>query len=424
MRNFLCEGTSGVNCTASTVVADDGTIATVASQGGGSNSVQFSDTVAHTFATSARFFSTAAVAGQVLRLPFSASTVTGAVRLYHQAATLPPVNWTIMTLRGTTTNRIILNTNGSMSIASNAGTVLATTDAGAWDVDRWNRVEVWFDGSGAAATHDLFLAVYNADGVSATGTASRTNTTVSTSMDAIDIGQPVSNGAWEHWFDTVGLEVNVTDFLGPYVIPSVSRDGTLSGSGALSVEVDEVAHNRTAALSGAGTLVATVSSELHTRSVALTGSGSLAGAAASNPARAVGLSGAGTLSAAAEILPFVVSLSGTGTLGTMLVKGTVTPPITFSYWEKRRKDFGSHGEFIADELKPFWYQSYPQGVTLVRYADGSYAPVAVVTEELEALDGARVLWGGKDNVVSLEEAERLTAAGYGDYLTFPPEAEV
>jgi hypothetical protein len=89
---------------------------------------------------------------------------------------------------------------------------------------------------------------------------------------------------------------------------------------------------------------------------------------------------------------------------------------TFSYWEKRRKDFGQHSEHLADDLKPFWYQSAPQGVTVVRYADGTFATVEVVTEDLEALEGVRVYYGGKANAITVEEADELAAAGYGDYI--------
>lgn len=395
MRNFLGEGVSGATCTAGTVVADDGTAATSVNQNA-TNTIQFSNTVAHTFATSIRSNSSAAVSGTVVRLPFTAGTVTGAIRFYHQAASLPPVNWVVMTLRqaSAVSNRILVNTDGSVTIASSAGTVLATTAAGAWAINRWNRIEIWFDGNGAAATHDLFLAVYNADGVSATGTASRTNTTVTTPVVSVDIGQPVSNGAWEHWYDTVGLEVNVVAFQGPYAIPSTSRDGTLSGSGTLSAE--DVF-------------------EVYARSVALSGSGSLAGAAFQRSSRSVGLSGVGTLSATAQALPLQVALSGSGTLGAKNVRGTVNPPVTFSYWEKRLKDFGP-GATRRDYM-PFLLESYRQGKTLVRYADGSFAPVHVVTEELEALEGVRIFWGGKDNPVTEDEAVALTAAGYGDYLS-------
>lgn len=416
VRNFLGEGTHGATCTAGTVVADDGATATSVNQNA-TNTIQFSNVVAHTFSTSIRSSSSAAQSGTVVRLPFTSSTVTGATRLYHRAASLPPVNWVVETLRqaSAVSNRILVNTDGSVSIASSAGTVLATTAAGAWAINRWNRIDVWFDGNGAAATHDLFLAVYDAESGTATGTASRTNTTVTTPIVAIDIGQPVSNGAWEHWYDTVGLEVGVTAFIGPYVIPSESRNGTLSGSGTLSATVDSTVHNREVALSGSGTLSAEVTGEVHTRSVALSGSGSLAGVATSNPARSVALSGAGTLSVAVEVLPLVVAFTGSGTLGVMNVVGVETPPVTFSYWEKRRKDFGP--EANRRDRMPFWLESYRQGKTLIRYADGTFAPVQVVTEELEAMEGIRILWGGKDNRVTDDEAAELIAAGYGDYLS-------
>lgn len=89
---------------------------------------------------------------------------------------------------------------------------------------------------------------------------------------------------------------------------------------------------------------------------------------------------------------------------------------TFSYWEKRRKNFGKYGPY-RDDQKPFGYQSYPQGVTVVRYADGTISPVSVVDEELEALEGIRIYYGGKNNTITPTEVAELTTAGYGDYIS-------
>lgn len=109
---------------------------------------------------------------------------------------------------------------------------------------------------------------------------------------------------------------------------------------------------------------------------------------------------------------------------TASIDAVVLPRITltegstsFSYWEKRRKDFGQLGQRRAQELKPFWYQSDAVGVHVVRSADGVFTTVEVVDEALENTPGVRIFYGGKKNLVTDDEASELEAAGYGDYLT-------
>jgi len=94
---------------------------------------------------------------------------------------------------------------------------------------------------------------------------------------------------------------------------------------------------------------------------------------------------------------------------------------TFSYYEERRKNFGPDNPHRARDLMPFYLQTVPTGVHIVRYPDGVISPVEVVTEELEAIEGIRIYYGGRENPVTEEEADELTAAGYGDYLTVVPE---
>lgn len=88
--------------------------------------------------------------------------------------------------------------------------------------------------------------------------------------------------------------------------------------------------------------------------------------------------------------------------------------VTFSYWEKRRKDFG---QYPRAELKPFWYQSDALGVHVVRQADGTFTTVEAIDEVLENAPDVRIYYGGKNNPVTDAEASELDAAGYGDYLT-------
>jgi len=99
------------------------------------------------------------------------------------------------------------------------------------------------------------------------------------------------------------------------------------------------------------------------------------------------------------------------------ISGGDVDGVTFTYWEKRRKDFGQYGEHQAEELKPFWYQSDSRGVHVVRLADGTFTTTDVIDEVLENTSGVRIYYGGKKNPVTEVEAGELDDAGYGDYLT-------
>jgi hypothetical protein len=132
-------------------------------------------------------------------------------------------------------------------------------------------------------------------------------------------------------------------------------------------------------------------------------------------------------------LGVVLDVAGALILGLTLAGSSLVPPVdftasqvplaeagwssgTFSYWEKRRKNFGPENPHRVPDLMPFYLQSVYQGVAIVRYPDGVISPVEVVTEELEAIPGVKIYWGGKDNPVTEEEAEELASAGYADYL--------
>jgi hypothetical protein len=133
-----------------------------------------------------------------------------------------------------------------------------------------------------------------------------------------------------------------------------------------------------------------------------------------------------------------LDVAGALILSLSLAEGTLTPPVdfaastheaaesgfgegTFSYWEKRRKDFGPMAAVRRREYMPFRLEVYREGVTIVRYPDGTFAPVREVTEELEAVEGVRIYYGGKQNSISSEEADELEAAGYGDFVTVTAE---
>lgn len=148
----------------------------------------------------------------------------------------------------------------------------------------------------------------------------------------------------------------------------------------------------------------------------------------SNEGEFLGSTTLGTSLEVAGALILGLTLSGGTLVPPVEFEAAVVPPVapgygsgTFSYWEPRRKDFGPENTHKRARLMPFYLQSTPQGVTVVRNADGTFTTVTTVTEELEATEGVRIYWGGKDNPVTEDEASELAAAGYGDYLNAKPE---
>src|SRR5690606_41449311 len=103
-------------------------------------------------------------------------------------------------------------------------------------------------------------------------------------------------------------------------------------------------------------------------------------------------------------------LSGRGALSARDLRAHVTPPIVFTYWEKRRKDFGSMAESRRREYMPFLLESEQGGVSLVRTQDGVIRPVDVVTEAIEAGEGVPFYYGGRRNAVTLDEGQEVVDA--------------
>ena len=382
------------NITTSNLRSSDGVAASLLSLGGGT---AVYDDLAHVGTSG--LLTNANNANMALRLAFAGTASNAAaLEMYSRAATLPAATYIFASARQASgvLFRFGITSAGALVIQTRTGAAVANTADGRWAVNRQNRIAIFFNNSGGDGAGTLTAEIYDGDSLTPLETLSVTGATLgSQAVASIDLGCILTTSApWAHYVDSVQMDDGRTSFIGPYIPESRSVD--LTGSGTLSAE---------------GVLAR------HIRAVALSGSGSLAGAAFQRSSRSVGLSGAGTLSATAQPLPFPVALSGSGTLAAKNVKGTVNPPVTFSYWEKRSRNFGPSADARRRDLMPFYMEPYAQGVTVVQMPDGSFTPVHVVTEELEALEGVRIFWGGKDNVVTEDEAIALNAAGYGDYLS-------
>jgi hypothetical protein len=392
-RGWLFNGTPG-SVTRLGLIADD---STVASAGGPGDGVTELVTTRFEGQTALLFRGAGTGNPQVYRLPLAGSNAIGWMGFWHYAAVAPDATYSIVNVRHASGQmfRMTIAANGSVGIQSGTGAAVGATAAGAWQPGRWNRIELLWDTNGGGAAAGVLVRVAGPLGDGAVTEIFATGLGAANAA-AVDIGTPQqASSTWEHVFDAIYTDDGLS-----WPPPFDGREVSLEGAGALgSTAVQR--YSVGTGLSGAGVLSVGMS-EIHRRGGVFTGSGSLAGAATSRPVRQPGLSGRGTLSARD-------------------LRAHVTPPIVFTYWEKRRKDFGPMAESRRREYMPFLLESEQGGVSLVRTQDGVIRPVDVVTEEIEALEGVRIYYGGRRNAVTPDEAQELEAAGYGDYLTYPPE---
>lgn len=440
LLQWLVNNTNGTTVSTGNCLAVTGTAASTVSPGSG-GTITYSSTVAHQGSTSVRFVG-GGTATQALRLPFAAANAAAAFSFYHRSASLPSAATDILNVRssGGALFRVSVNGSGAINVRTTTPSSIVGTANGRWAINRWNRIEVVFDNSGGTSAGVVTLTVFDTDNTTPLETiTSSTANLGSAAATSIDFGTPnLSSSTWTHYIDSIQLADGATSTIGPYQVSSATA--TLTGSGTLSATASAI-EARTAGFTGSGTLSAsafasfsrnavksasgTLSAavvEIQSRSASFSGVGALGATAAivQREVRDAEFTGSGTLSvtvlkAAARVAHFTSNL----TLGVSKISSSVIPPPTFSYWEKKRKDFGQYSERLANELKPFWYQSDSVGVHVVRYTDGTFSTVPVVTEEMEATEGLRIYYGGKKNVVTADEAEELIAAGYADYVVYP-----
>jgi hypothetical protein len=227
LRRWLLDVTpSGSTLNTSNVISSDAVAATLVNPGTG-GSITSTDTPAHAGDTSARLVGGGA-GSCVLRLPFPAAAAAGAISLYHYAGTLTTMD--IISVRHASGQlfRIGISGTGAVQIKDSSGGVLGSTSSGAWEIDRWNRIECHWDNSGGSAAGTATLEVYNGDSTTPIDSAAVTGGNLGTAAAAtIDLGNPnLTIFSGTHYFDSVQMDNGRTSFIGPYVVVNQAPEVT------------------------------------------------------------------------------------------------------------------------------------------------------------------------------------------------------
>lgn len=237
LRRWLFDVTPpGSTLNTGSVVSTDGANATAGATGVGGTFTS-SDTEVHLGATSARFVGggTGADSSYLIRLPLVAANYMGALSLYHFGVALNSID--VINVRHASGQlfRIGISAIGSVQIKTGAGTVIASTDSGAWQIDRWNRIEVKWDNSGGATAGIAEVAVYDGDSLTPAGTVSTAAGNLgSAPATTVDIGSPNSGSYTDaYYFDSVQMNDGATSFIGPYV--EVNEPPAVTSGGAQTV---------------------------------------------------------------------------------------------------------------------------------------------------------------------------------------------
>lgn len=211
------------------VKADDGTSASVVSNGTGSH--QASTTHVHTGVYSMHQTIPAA-SPTVCRLPVPTTAATsGSLSPYMYLAAAPVANWQGMVARsnGTPTGvfSVRVNTTGSFTVLDNTGTAFIDTATsssvtGAVSFSGWTRMSMVFVINNASST--LVVKSFLGDSTTASGTVSLTTginlgdpTLVSVNNLALGIPGATLASAFNVWWDDIQLRDVATEWA-PYVV--------------------------------------------------------------------------------------------------------------------------------------------------------------------------------------------------------------
>ncbi len=212
---------SGSTLNTSNIVSSDAVAATSASAGTG-GTIQSSDVHVHHGDTACRFVGggTGAGSSQLVRLAFVATNAAAALSVYHWGTALTARD--IINVRHASGQlfRIGISGTGAVQAKDSTGGVLGSTAAAAWAIDRWNRIEAYWDNSGGAAAGTITLEVYNGDSLTPTGTLSLSGVNLGTAVAShMDVGSPNSGSVTDaHYFDSVQTNNGATAFIGPYIV--------------------------------------------------------------------------------------------------------------------------------------------------------------------------------------------------------------
>lgn len=212
---------SGSTLNTSNIVSADAAAATSASAGTG-GTIQSSDVQVHHGDTSARFVGggTGAGSSQLTRLAFVAANAAAALSAYHWGTVL--VSRDVINVRHSAGQlfRIGISGTGAVQVKDSSGGVLGSTAAAAWAIDRWNRIEAFWDNSGGAAAGTITLEVYNGDSLTPTGTVTLSGVNLGTLPTShADFGSPNSGSSTDtHYFDSIQTNDGATALIGPYVV--------------------------------------------------------------------------------------------------------------------------------------------------------------------------------------------------------------
>lgn len=427
-RLWFAEGTDGAAVTTGNFLANDGTAASVAAGGTGGTLLYEADNK-HAGATGVKH--TPGTGTSNLRLPFAATTGTGAVKFYLTAATLPPAVRDVFNLRHASGQliRLAITSSGALESRSGTGAIHSTSAGGAFVANRRNRIELTFTINTAAGANDSYTAkIFDGDSTTADATLSGTVDMGTANASSVDLLFPNNSSAnWEIFLDTIGLRDGSATEIGPApnAVAAFTGSGTLSavavqGGGAVS---------RSAALSGSGTLSATAVPRF-SATAAFTGSGTLSATLAVREIRAAAFSGSGTLFASTVALDTrTAEFSGSGTLTAMAVasypeiatasftgEGALSAVVSFTLLPQIIFIPPVEKSYMSDTHPLFRRVPYYVGITVLkedgiyRQVRGSYAP-----EEIDAAEKAYI--GGHEYVITQEESDELTGAGYGIYIT-------
>lgn len=403
LRQWLFNQTPGGTLTLGNTTAQDGTAAASISLGGGS---AVYNATAHQGQASALLTPNANTV-MAIRLPLVATANQAAFSFYHRSASLPAATYHMVEIRHASGSlaRIGVSPTGQVLLLTSSGATIATSAAGRWAINRWNRIELLFDNTGGTSAGIYTLEIYDGDSLTPLETLTGTTANLGTAaVFSIGIGCVLATSAsWAHYFDSIQTDNTRTTLIGPLQQRTATADFT--GDGTLTASVMQGLVT-TANFTGSGTLSAAVKLGL-IGTADFSGAGTLSAVAGGGSSATADFSGSGTLSAVADMLTSV-SADFTG-------EGTLSVAAEIAYKARLRFTPPVEKFYLSDTHPLFRRVPLYVGTTILK-ENGMYrqVPYPVGTEEIDAAEVTYL--GGHEYELTDQEVEDLTAAGYGAYI--------
>lgn len=211
---------SGTTLNTANTVSQDGLVAQQVTASGGT--IQSSSEQVHAGDTSARF--SGSTSTTIIRLPFNSASQQVAARLYlYRGAQAGIEGFCSLRYSGGPIAHFQITATGALAITLPSGGGSVYSADAVVPANTWTRYEILADTAAGTASCTAYLG----DGTTPLGSVQHSALNRTDPVSHLDIGRPSGTAtAFTQYFDSVQMESNTTDMIGPYVPDAAPASNT------------------------------------------------------------------------------------------------------------------------------------------------------------------------------------------------------